>query len=276
MFKIGEFSKLMQVSIRMLRYYDEIGLLKPAQIDKYTGYRLYSVEQISVLQKIILLRDLKFSGLEIAAALDHWDEGFLIRQLKSKKKEIQNQISLEQQCIAKIDIAINDTKEEKIAMYYNVSFKSIPRIKILSLRKVIPNYNCEGMLWDELYRFVEREHIEITHQNNNNFAIYHDQEHKDSEVDIEVGVVVSKLGRNKDGFTFRETESVVTMACMMVYGSYENIGPAYQSFAYWLEEHKQYEMTGFSRQICHKGPYNEANPDKYLTEIQTPVQKRVS
>ncbi|MGN1031827.1 MAG: MerR family DNA-binding transcriptional regulator, partial [Intestinibacter sp.] len=36
MFKIGEFSKLMQVSIRMLRYYDEKGLLKPAEIDPWT------------------------------------------------------------------------------------------------------------------------------------------------------------------------------------------------------------------------------------------------
>ena len=65
MFKIGEFSKLTQVSIRMLRYYDEIGLLKPAEVDKFTGYRMYSSEQIPVLQKIILLRDTKFKIAEI-------------------------------------------------------------------------------------------------------------------------------------------------------------------------------------------------------------------
>ena len=45
MFKIGEFSKLSQVSIRMLRYYDEMGLLKPDRIDTFTGYRLYSAAQ---------------------------------------------------------------------------------------------------------------------------------------------------------------------------------------------------------------------------------------
>ena len=43
MFRIGEFSKLVQVSIRMLRYYDEVGLLTPAEVDKWTGHRLYSV-----------------------------------------------------------------------------------------------------------------------------------------------------------------------------------------------------------------------------------------
>ncbi|MDN9927223.1 MerR family DNA-binding transcriptional regulator, partial [Clostridioides difficile] len=53
MFKIGEFSKLTQVSTRMLRYYDETGLLKPAKIDSLTGYRMYSAEQISTLNRII-------------------------------------------------------------------------------------------------------------------------------------------------------------------------------------------------------------------------------
>lgn len=49
MFRIGEFSKLTQVSVRMLRYYDEAGLLKPVEVDKWIGYRMYSVEQIPVL-----------------------------------------------------------------------------------------------------------------------------------------------------------------------------------------------------------------------------------
>lgn len=60
MFKIGEFSKLTQVSVRMLRYYDEVDLLKPVKVDKFTNYRLYSVEQIQTLQKILLLRDMDF------------------------------------------------------------------------------------------------------------------------------------------------------------------------------------------------------------------------
>lgn len=62
MFKIGEFSKLTQVSIRMLRYYDEMGLLTPAQVDKFTGYRLYSTEQIRILHRIIFLRDIDFNA----------------------------------------------------------------------------------------------------------------------------------------------------------------------------------------------------------------------
>ena len=60
MFRIGEFSKLTQVSVRMLRYYDEAGLLKPAEVDRWTGHRLYSVEQIPRLDRIRYLRDSGF------------------------------------------------------------------------------------------------------------------------------------------------------------------------------------------------------------------------
>ncbi|WP_246583137.1 MerR family transcriptional regulator [Clostridium simiarum] len=49
----------------MTQAYDEIGLLKPVKVDLFTGYRMYSAEQIPVLQKIVLLRDTKFTTLEI-------------------------------------------------------------------------------------------------------------------------------------------------------------------------------------------------------------------
>ena len=51
MLRIGEFSKLSRVSIRMLRHYDDIGLLKPAEIDHFTGYRYYREEQLFVDRK---------------------------------------------------------------------------------------------------------------------------------------------------------------------------------------------------------------------------------
>lgn len=271
MFRIGEFSKLMQISIRMLRHYDEMGLFKPAEIEQYTGYRLYSIKQIPILQKIILLRDVKFSVAEIKIAIENWDDDFMIQQLENKKQEIQAEIRRDEQRIDKIKMAITDFKEDKIDIHYNISFKNVPSIKIVSLRKIIPSYQCEGLLWGELYQFIEREHIEILPQNNNNLAIYHDEGHKEADVDVEVGLIVKRVGENKQGFIFRETEKIATMACMMVYGPYENIGSAYEFFAYWLAQHKQYKMTGLSRQVCHRGPYEEKNPNHYLTEIQTPV-----
>ena len=73
MFRIGAFSKLTRVSVRMLRYYDNAGLLTPAVIDKFTGYRMYTTDQIPVLQKICLLRDMGFNVTEIGAVMECWE-----------------------------------------------------------------------------------------------------------------------------------------------------------------------------------------------------------
>lgn len=275
MFKIGEFSKLTQVSIRMLRYYDEVGLLHPAKIDKFTGYRLYSIEQIPTLQKIILLRDLKFNVSEISTSLSSWNDNSIVAQLEDKKKELEDLISSEQRRLEKLKKAIKNIKQNNPELSYTVSFKSVPKLKILSLRKIIPTYNHEGVLWEELYNFIEDEKLKINGQRGNNIAIYHDEEHMDCNVDAEVGVIVNSFGKNNKGFIFRELSEVPLMACIMVYGSYENIGLAYKSFAYWLENHKEYKMCGPSRQICHIGLYDTKNPDEYLTEIQTPLTKEI-
>lgn len=91
MFRIGEFSKLTQVSVRMLRYYDETGILTPAEVDKWTGHRLYSVNQILRLNKILYLRDSGLNVSEIALALTK-DGQSLLTQLDKKRMEIENAI----------------------------------------------------------------------------------------------------------------------------------------------------------------------------------------
>jgi len=101
MFKIGEFSKLGQVSIRMLRYYDETGILKPAEIDELTGYRNYSVDQIPILNKIRYLRDSGFSISEIIEVLRLNNDKLLFKKLDDKQKEINANIELQKNKIKK-------------------------------------------------------------------------------------------------------------------------------------------------------------------------------
>jgi DNA-binding transcriptional MerR regulator len=79
MIKIGDFSKLSLVSIKTLRYYDEMGLLKPVHVDQFTGYRYYSADQLSRLHRILALKDLGFSLEQIARVLN---EGVSAEQLR--------------------------------------------------------------------------------------------------------------------------------------------------------------------------------------------------
>lgn len=269
MFKIGEFSKLTHVSIRMLRYYDETGLLKPAKIDEWTGYRMYSVEQIPILNRIVYLRDSGFNVSEIAAALDKKDDSLLLKQLNAKYAEIEKAIQDEQEKLKKIEFAQKEILGQKDEMHYNIIIKEVPSYRVLSLRRVIPNYYSEGNLWKELSEFAKTNRILIS---SNTFSIYHDVEYKESSVDVELCAPVKTQGKSTGGFVYRDTEPVPFMACTMVYGDFCNISGAYTAFANWLQINSQFEMCGNTRQIVHRGPWNESSPDKYLTELQIPLK----
>ncbi|WP_017212417.1 MerR family transcriptional regulator [Clostridium beijerinckii] len=272
MFKIGEFSKLTQVSIRMLRYYDEIGILKPADVDLFTGYRLYSADQVSLLQKIILLRDIKFSTAEIKDIILGDKELNILDELQKKKMQINKEIEIEKQRVEKINNAINEIIKKNFKIHCNISFKKVDSILILSTRDIIPTYFHEGVLWNRLCDFIKKENISIKQDMYNNVAMYHDIEHKDKNVDVEVGIIVDKLGENKGKFIYREVEEVEKMAYAMVYGPYENLAKAYEMLAYYLESHNEQMTESPSRQICHIGVDDTKNSEEYLTEIQIPLK----
>lgn len=268
MFRIGEFSKLTQVSVRMLRYYDEAGLLKPAEVDRWTGHRLYSANQIPRLDRIRYLRDSGFQVSEIALALEMDDHALLV-SLNKKCLEIEQAIQKEQERLLKIAVAKEEIQGSKSELHYHISMKSIPACQVLSLRRTVPTYYSEGDLWKELSAFAEKEEIEIS---SDTFTIYHDTEYREQDVDMELCAPVKKAGENREPFCFRMTEAVPAMASTMVYGEFSNIKKAYLAFAKWLQKNSNYQMSAPVRQIVHRGPWNENDPAKYLTELQIPVE----
>lgn len=90
MYKIGEFSKIVDIPVRTLRYYDEYGILKPSEVDNFTGYRYYNDENILECHLIKLLKSLDFTLEEIAKYKDCLNEEII----NKKKKEIEERIYL--------------------------------------------------------------------------------------------------------------------------------------------------------------------------------------
>lgn len=269
MFKIGEFSKLTQVSVRMLRYYDENGLLPPARVDPWTGYRLYTAAQIPILNRIIFLRDSGFHIAEIADALKNWDETHVTELLENKRREIEGVIDSERRKLNKIEQAVRDISRKQIAIHCNVTLKSVPGCQVLSLRRRLPDYFAENTLWEELSAFAGKGRLAAAGKP---FAVYHDEDYREQNVDVEVCMPISKTLSVTGEFRFRQIEDVPEMACMMVCGPFENISGAYQGFVRWLEENSRYKMAGPDRQIVHRGPWNSDSPEDYLIELQIPVK----
>lgn len=230
---------------------------------------MYSVDQLPILNKIIYLRDSGFQIAEIAAALSSQDDALLISQLDSKHEEIEKTIREEQEKLRKIELAKNELLNGKSEMHFQITVKSILGCQVLSLRRIIPDYYAEKDLWIEISEFAQRNGISVIEPT---FSIYHDVDYKEANVDVELCLPVHKKGQSMGDFIFRDIETVPTMACMMVYGPFSNIGNAYLSFAGWLQKNEQYQMLDPTRQIVHRGPWNESVPENYLTEIQIPLQ----
>lgn len=270
MFKIGEFSKLTQISVRMLRYYDQEGLLKPNHIDTHSGYRYYGVDQIDVCQKLKLLRDMNFSIDKTKALLAAWNKDLLRDEISHKQQDIRNQINELQRKLQHMDAALIGIQKDQLFVHYNITLRSVPAMRILSLRDKIPTYFHEADLWQRLHELLQESDIPLD-EPAAGITLFHDEEHMECDVDVEVAVATSLTEIKHSKLQIYELEEVPLMACIMVYGAYDRIDDSYRCFASWIAEHNLYKIYGPTRQIAHRGAWNEENRDNWLTEIQVPI-----
>ncbi|MGM0900380.1 MAG: MerR family transcriptional regulator [Bacillota bacterium] len=110
LFTIGEMAKLHNMTMKTLRYYDEIGLLEPIQIDASNGYRYYSTEQFEQLNTIQYLKKLGFSLKEIKGHLDHRDIDGFLELLEKQKKLTEQKIKELERVSRRFQNRINDIK----------------------------------------------------------------------------------------------------------------------------------------------------------------------
>jgi DNA-binding transcriptional MerR regulator len=121
MFRIGDFSKLSRVSIKTLRYYDEIGLLKSNDIDRYTRYRYYAMDQLNELKQILVLKELGFSLEQIASLLvDDLSPEQLKGMLLLRKAEIEQQIQSAEGQLGQITGRLKRIEQESKNLLYEV------------------------------------------------------------------------------------------------------------------------------------------------------------
>lgn len=159
MLKIGDFSKLSRVSVRMLRYYDEIGLLKPAEIDRFTDYRYYSEAQLPTVCRITALRDMGFGLADICAILPIYDDRERLDDfLAARQAELEQQRDDVAQRLRLLDTARKRLRKEE-TMNYDVTIKTLPERYAATVRMTIPRYQDEGMVWHVLCRETDSMHL---------------------------------------------------------------------------------------------------------------------
>lgn len=270
MLKIGDFSNLSRISIRMLRYYDEIGLLHPVKVDPFTGYRYYSEEQLVTAGRINRLRGMGF-GLAAAAKLleQYNDAEKLEASLLTQRRELIKQRDSITRKIQLLDTALSGLRKED-NMNYKVELKTIPERKCACVRDIIPDYDQEGMLWSTLMSETAPLQIPDT-EDCICCAVFHDDEYKEADVDVEVQKSVHGQWPDTEHVKFRTVPAVEVAACVHR-GSYAGIGAAMTEVAAWMEKNG-YILSGPAFYIYHVSPHETSNPDAFVTEICYPVKK---
>ena len=184
MLKIGEFSKLSRVSVRMLRHYDEIGLLKPQSTDRFTSYRYYKEEQLVTVGRITSLKSLGFSLAEIAEILVIFDDTETLDGYLAKKQAEQAALLAGvTQTLRLLETARTRLRKEQ-NMSYNVTVKTLPERYAACVRMTIPSYEAEGILWKTLCDETDHMHL-IPDDPCYCSVLFHDNEYKEANVDVE-------------------------------------------------------------------------------------------
>ncbi|MFR0733731.1 MAG: MerR family transcriptional regulator [Oscillospiraceae bacterium] len=273
MLKIGEFSKLSHVSVRMLRHYDEIGLLHPQRVDPITGYRLYGEEQLFTAGKINVYRGMGFGLTAIAGLLHEADPQKLRAMLERQQESLREQSEEMSQMLHRIKLAIAQLGEESTMANYDVTIKEIAPRYVASVRDILESYNYEGRLWH--YMMKETADQNLTPANPClAFGIFHDAEYKERDVDVEIQMTVEGNYHDTEHVRFK-TEPAVCVASAIHYGSYETISDASAAVAAWVEKNG-YQMCGVMFNVYHVSPHETQNPDELVTEVCIPVKRRDS
>lgn len=267
MLKIGEFSRLGQVSIRTLHHYDEIGLLHPKQIDHESGYRYYSVKQLEVLAQIVLLRELKFSLKEIKILIQQ-DAEIMTAALLEKERVIEQEIQQDRFRQQQIQRMLKRMQQQK---NYQISIKSIPAFQVISYRKKLKTFYHEGLFWEEFIEQLKDQKIAYPSDPKKSLTIFHDQEYLEEGVDVELAILLGRKTEVQPPLKRRQLTAIKFAATLFVKGNYHQLPEAYEAFAQWLELHPEFTMEKAARQICHVGPEHTDNSEDYLTEIQIPL-----
>jgi effector-binding domain-containing protein len=268
MIKIGTFSRISQVSVKTLRYYDEIGLLKPAQIDRFTGYRFYAIEQLPQLNRILALKELGFSLEQIAQVMRQGLSAEELRGiLRLKQAEITLRLQSDQDMLSRIETRIKQIEQENQMPTYDILIKKIEPFAIASTRGIIPSYPEQGGLWNTLESYLA---ANKTQPAGPCFTIYHADE---PEIDAEVCEPLAAPIQADEPVKSYLLPGVEAAASTIHHGPFVTIGDAYAALIKWIEENG-YQICGPCREIYLRPSNNGSQTDpSTLTEIQFPVRK---
>ncbi len=272
MLKIGDFSKLSRISIRMLRHYDEIGLLIPGSIDPVTGYRYYNEAQLPLANHIQAFKDMGFSLSVIIELLKYIHHPVELQHfLLVKQAEMNDQADKISRQLLLLEHTINILGKEERNMEYSVTQKEMPQRYVASVRNIIPTYASEHILWEQMMKEITSQNIQFATPCYS-LAVFHDEGYKESDVDVEIQIALEGSYHDTEHVTFK-TVPPILIASAIYQGSYDQLTRVNQAVANWIRDNN-YEFSDSMFTIYHVSPAQTQNPEELVTEVCYPIKMK--
>lgn len=284
MLRIGEFAWLSQVTVETLRHYDRIGLLKPVHLDRFTGYRYYSLNQLPRLNRVLALKDLGLPLKEIARMLDRDVSADEIRGiLEVKETELKEQIQKARKRLARVETRLRHIELEGKMPEYEVLLKTVEAQWIASVRETVSSWD-QDVVGPTMSRMFEEvgEHlcghgakiggpgISLWHQS----QLTPKSSEEDEAIDVETAAPIDGPVQESDRVKVRKLLKM-EVAYTVNHGSFSGLPPAKQAVLSWIEDNG-YRLVGPVREVyLHFDPHPQVNADSphHVTEVQFPVEK---
>ena len=270
MLTIGDFARLGQVSPRMLRHYDEIGLLRPDRVDDPTGYRHYGAHQLARLHRLVALRDLGFHLDQIRSILDAEVTVEELRgMLRMRRAQIETTVEEEQARLRRVEAHLRALEVGDSMDVHDIVIKHTQPIRIAEAVGTAFGFGHENLapvfaqllpeVLGELGRAGLRPGISVAH---------YEEYAEDGSVVLHAGFEIGDQDF-ADTVKVKAVELPVTRVASVVHrGSMENNVPTYEALVRWIDD-SGYRRTGRSRELYHE--WHEDDLTRNVTELQMPI-----
>lgn len=279
MYTIGEFASIGRVSVRMLRHYDAIGLLTPASVDPFTGYRHYDGSQFASLARIVAFKDLGFTLEQVRAIVDgSLADGELRALLERRRAELERELHADRERLRRIEARLRLLQGDETMNAITVELKSIPALHVAEASAHSPGFGPEnngpvvGPLFARLEGALERAGVASAGAG---IALYEASDAGEGEgavvrAAIPVAASAEAGDAAADAVTVTDLPALPLAATLVHHGTMAGIGESWEALFEWISANGL-RPTGPCREV-YLVAENPSQED-WVTELQYPVER---
>lgn len=276
MYRIGDFSRIANVTVKTLRYYAREGLLTPVWVDRFTSYRYYSLEQLPRLNRILALKDLGFSLEEIKPLLNSTLPVEELRGILSRKKtELELRLRSEQHRLVRVEQRLEQIEHESELSNSDVVLRTLKSCTCAFANTFAATWEqvpaARLALFQLITAYCEHQHIRIRGPW---FSMLESPEYDERDIGINLGVCMDSgakipFSTNSEPVRFDRTPAISQAACLL--GSLDSLPPL-PALMHWIDLNG-YRISGSTRMV-YLGDPAESGFTKGVVEVQVPVTLR--